>query len=135
MPFSRKLRMSNTGGLQMMNKANDGGNEVGIRFTKHALDRFRQRVVPILPEHTRVKYRKYSQIKRLIKRARLFTDDIHQAEGDLIKVDAFLTIDGYPPVPLTFVLNAVSNVIVTLYTQGGWEITTQSGKMFWRWLN
>jgi hypothetical protein len=105
-----------------------------IRPTKHALDRFRQRVLPLLPEDTRAEYRKFSQMKHLINRVQLYTEDFHPAYDGLLKANVFLSIDEFPPIPMTFVINPVNNVIVTLYTQSGWDITSNDGEITLRWL-
>jgi hypothetical protein len=104
-----------------------------IRPTKHALDRFRQRVIPLLPEDTRAEYRKYSQMKHLIKRVQLYTEDFHPAHDGLMKANVLLNIAEFPPLPLTFVINPVNNVIVTLYPQSGWDITSNEGEITLRW--
>ena len=104
-----------------------------IRPTKHALDRFRQRVMPLLPEDKRTEYRKYNQMKHLVNRVQLYTEDIRKAAGGLLKIDVFLRIDELPPIPLTYVIDPVEKLIVTLYTQSGWEITSDSGEMKLRW--
>tara|TARA_B100000029_G_scaffold493473_1_gene556040 strand:- start:294 stop:632 length:339 start_codon:yes stop_codon:yes gene_type:complete len=104
-----------------------------IRPTKHALDRFRQRVMPLLPEDKRTEYRKYSQMKHLVNRVELYTEDIRKAAGGLLKMDVFLQIDEVPPIPLTYVIDPVEKLIVTLYTQSGWEVTSDSGEMKLRW--
>ena len=104
-----------------------------IRPTKHALDRFRQRVMPLLPEDKRTKYRKYSQMKHLVNRVELYTEDIRKAAGGMLKVDVFLQIDEVPPIPLTYVIDPVEKLIITLYTQPGWEVTSDSGEMKLRW--
>ena len=102
---------------------------VAIRPTKHALDRFRQRVLPLLPEDTRTDFRKYSQMKHLINRVQLYPEDIASSSDDLLKVNVFLSLDELPPIPLTYVINPVDMLIVTLYTQSGWEVTADSGEM------
>ncbi len=104
-----------------------------IRPTKHALDRFRQRVMPLLPEDKRTEYRKYSQMKHLVNRVELYTEDIRRAAGGMLKVDVFLQIDEVPPIPLTYVIDPVEKLIITLYTQSGWEVTSDSGEMKLRW--
>ena len=104
-----------------------------IRPTKHALDRFRQRVMPLLPEDKRTEYRKYSQMKHLVNRVELYTEDIRKAAGGMLKVDVFLQIDEVPPIPLTYVIDPVEKLIITLYTQSGWEVTSDSGEMKLRW--
>ena len=103
-----------------------------IRPTKHALDRFRQRVMPLLPEDKRTKFRKNSQMKYLVNRIELYTEDIREAPGGLWKMDVFLQIDEVPPIPLTYVINHVEKLIVTLYIQPGWEVTSDSGEITWR---
>ena len=104
-----------------------------IRPTKHALDRFRQRVMPLLPEDKRTEYRKYSQMKHLVNRVELYTEDIRKAAGGMLKVDVFLQIDEVPPIPLTYVIDPVEKLVITLYTQSGWEVTSDSGEMKLRW--
>ena len=104
-----------------------------IRPTKHALDRFRQRVLPLLPEDTRAEFRKYSQMKHLIKRVQLYTEDFHPAYDGLLKANVFLHLDESLPIPLTFIINPKNNVIVTLYTQSGWDINLNEGEITWRW--
>ena len=104
-----------------------------IRPTKHALDRFRQRVMPLLPEDKRTEYRKYSQMKHLVNRVGLYTEDIRKAAGGMLKVDVFLQIDEVPPIPLTYVIDPVEKLIITIYTQSGWEVTSDSGEMKLRW--
>ena len=106
---------------------------VAIHPTKHALDRFRQRVIPLLPEETRSQFNKLNRIKNLIKRASLINEGSTPARDGLIKIHAFINIDGLPPIPLTFVLNPENNVVVTLYKQNGWNVVYKSGKMEWRW--
>ena len=104
-----------------------------IRPTKHALERFQQRVMPLLPEHTRVEYRKYNKMKHLINRVQLYSEDIRNTSSGLLKIDVFLQIDGVPPIPLTYVINPVEKLIVTLYTQSGWDVSSDSGELKVRW--
>ena len=108
-------------------------NVESIRPTKHALDRFRQRVLPLLPENTRADFRKYSQMKQLIKRVQLYTEDFFPANDGLLKANVFVNFDKIQPIPLTFIINPVNNVIVTLYAQSGWNITSNKGEIIWRW--
>ncbi|MEC7704596.1 MAG: hypothetical protein VX906_05055 [Candidatus Thermoplasmatota archaeon] len=108
-------------------------NELAIRPTKHALDRFRQRVLPLLPEDTRADFRKYNQMKHLIKRVQLYTEDFFPVNDGLLKANVFVNLDKIPPIPLTFIINPVNNVIVTLYVQSGWDITSNKGEITWRW--
>ena len=107
----------------------------GIKFTKHALDRFKQRIMPLLCEETRNTHRRYRDIKKLISRARFFADDIHYSNRNAVKLDAFLTIEGNPTVPLTFVIGAKDMKILTIYTRSGWEISTDNKGITWRWLS
>jgi hypothetical protein len=71
----------------------------------------------------------------LISRARFFADDIRLSNNDVIKINAFLTIEGNPPIPLTFVIESKKKKILTLYTQSGWKITTEKKGITWRWFS
>ena len=104
-----------------------------IRPTKHALDRFQQRVMPLLPEHTRIEYRKYKKMKHLINRVQLYPEDIRDTKSGLLKIDVFLQIDGIPPIPLTYVINPVEKLIITVYTQSGWDVSSDSEGLNLRW--
>tara|TARA_E500000331_G_C16843376_1_gene534510 strand:- start:127 stop:507 length:381 start_codon:yes stop_codon:yes gene_type:complete len=126
--------MSFTGGMQMIAvPMNILDTKIG--FTKHALDRFKERIMPLLCENTRNTNRRYSDFKKLISKARFFADDINHSNNDVIKINAFLTIEGNPTIPLTFVIETKKKKILTIYTQSGWKITTEKKGITWRWLS
>ena len=107
-----------------------------IHPTKHALERFKQRVFPLLSLSTRDTYSDHKDLKHLIRRVHCFAKDIRRTRNNnVIKVDVFLTVEDNPPIPLTYVIDAKKNTILTLYTQGGWDVSIKSGKLLWRWLN
>ena len=109
-----------------------------IHPTKHAIERFKQRVFPLLSLNTRDTYSDYNNLKHLICSVDCFEEeeDIRQTRNNnVIKMDVFLTIEDNPPIPLTYVINSKDNTILTLYTRGGWEVSIKSGKLLWRWLN
>jgi hypothetical protein len=126
--------MSYTGGLQMIAEPMYAQG-TGIKFTKHVLERFKQRIMPLLCEETRNTHRSYRDFKKLISTARFFADDIRHSNRNVIKVDAFLTIAGNPPVPITFVIETEKKKVLTLYTQSGWEISTEKKGISWRWFS
>jgi hypothetical protein len=103
-----------------------------IHPTNHAIDRFEERVLPLLPDDTRTRMTDKKKIKqrlyRLARRADL------SAEGSqMLNIQVFLTIQGYPPIPLTLVIDTAKKTLVTLYISPGWVMDESNGRGVWRW--
>ena len=105
-----------------------------LRPTKHALDRFRQRVLPLLPTDLHSKFCHYGMVAKLLRSTKINPDDFSETHNDSIKVNAFLSIDGLPYLPLTFIINPIRSIIITLYIQSGWDVENKSGTITWRWM-
>ena len=110
-------------------------NTIGTRlqFTKHALDRFNQRIVPLLCEETRNTHRDHRNFKKLIDLNNLFTE-VNNLEDNVVKINRFLIVEGNIPIPITFVVECKKKKILTLYTQSGWEKISGKNGISWRWL-
>ena len=106
---------------------------VAIIPTKHALERFRERVLPLLPESKRVECRADDQMLNLLKRADITTDEVRKARSGCVKVDVIFSLDELPPIPLTLVINPEDGVLVTLYTPSGWKFKPHSNRMMMSW--
>ena len=103
-----------------------------IHPTKHAIDRFAQRVLPHLPKKSRNKMKKNDRIKqslyRLIRRT-----EITGKEGQLLHVQTFFTIQGFVVVPLTLVIDLVNRTLCTLYISPGWQNIGNDENSKWMW--
>jgi len=110
-------------------------NAIGtkLQFTKHALDRFKQRIMPLLCDETRNTHRNYRDFKKLIDQNNLFTE-INNLEDNIVKINRFLIVEGNIPIPITFVVERKKKKILTLYTQSGWEKISGINGISWRWL-
>ena len=103
-----------------------------IHPTNHAIDRFKERVLPLLPDDSRKRMNDKKNIKqRLYDLAR--RADISTKEHQIIHLQAFLTIQGYLPIPLTLVINTAKKTLVTLYIASGWVMEESNGRIVWRW--
>ena len=103
-----------------------------IHPTNHAIDRFEERVLPLLPDDTRTRMNDKKKIKQrlygLARRA-----DISAEGSRMLHTPAFLTIQDYPPIPLTLVIDPVKKTLVTLYISSGWVMDESNGRTVWRW--
>jgi len=103
-----------------------------IHPTNHAINRFEERVLPLLPDDTRTRMNDKKKIKQrlygLARRA-----DISAEGSRMLHIQAFLTIRDYPPIPLTLVIDPVKKTLVTLYISSGWVMDDSNGRTVWRW--
>ena len=107
-------------------------NQKIIHPTTHAIERFEQRVLPHLPEDSRTRLQKKEKIRQdlyaLARRAELFTEESTR----VVHVPAFFTVKGYPPIPLTLVIDPVRSTIITLYIAPFWENVGTKESPMWR---
>jgi hypothetical protein len=103
-----------------------------IHPTNHAIERFKERVLPLLSDYTRAIMNDKITIK---ERLYVLTDcvDISEEGSQIVKTQAFLTLLDYPPIPLTLVINPAKKTLVTLYISAGWIMEERKGKIVWRW--
>jgi hypothetical protein len=103
-----------------------------IHPTNHAIDRFKERVLPLLPDDSRTRMKNKKNIKQrlygLARRAEISTEG-HQ----ILHLQVFLAIHDYPPIPLTLVINTAKKILVTLYISSGWVMDESNGRIVWRW--
>ena len=102
-----------------------------IHPTTHAIERFELRVLPHLPEGSRTRLQKKEKIRQglyaLARRAE-FTEESTR----VVHVPAFFTVKGYPPIPLTLVIDPVRSTIITLYIAPFWENVGTKESPKWR---
>ena len=101
-----------------------------IHPTTHAIERF-EPVLPHLPEGSRTRLQKKEKIRQdlyaLARRAE-FTEE----STLVVHVPAFFTVKGYPPIPLTLVIDSVRSTIITLYITPFWENVGTKESPKWR---
>ena len=103
-----------------------------IHPTNHAIERFEERVLPLIPEDSRSRLNDKRKIKQqlynLARRA-----NISAEESQMIHIQTFLTTGGHPLIPLTLVVDSVKKTLVTLYISPGWVLNESNGRFVWRW--
>ena len=59
--------------------------------------------------------------------------EIAEEQSCKLHVQVFFIVQGYPPIPLTLVIDPAKKTLVTLYISSGWEKDESSGQTVWRW--
>ena len=104
-----------------------------IHPTNHAIERFEERILPLIPETNSKRPRGKKIIKerlyRLMKRAKI------SFEGSKTeKITVYFTPIGSkpsPPIPITLVINPVRRVLVTLYPSPNWVSENKNNFTTW----
>jgi hypothetical protein len=103
-----------------------------IHPTTHAIDRFRQRVLPHLPVITHSKLKKKNHIKqslyRLVRRT-----EITEESKQMLHLQTFFTVRGYAPIPITLVIDPVNRTLCTVYITSGWQNVGSEENPKWMW--
>ena len=103
-----------------------------IHPTTHAIERFQQRVLPHLPENSRRLLQKKEKIRQslygLARRA-----EFAEAGSQILHAPAFFIVQGYPPIPLTLVIDPTNRTLCTLYISPGWQNVGSEENPKWRW--
>jgi hypothetical protein len=91
-----------------------------IHPTTHSIQRFEQRVLPHVPEDSRMRLKKRESIRQnlynLIRRTKFAHD-----EDQLFYLQTFFIVSGHLPIPLTLVIDPVKRTLCTLYISPGWQ--------------
>ena len=105
-----------------------------IHPSTHAIERFEQRVLPHLPETSRSRLQDKQRIKQslygLARRAE-FSENAEQ----MLHLQVFFIVQGYPPIPLTLVVDPVNRTLCTLYISSGWENVGDEMNPKWVWFS
>ena len=105
-----------------------------IHPSKHAIERFEQRVLPHLPEESQKWLLKDGVItQKLYNLAR--RSDFGEVNEYVVHVPVFFTVLDYPPIPLTLVISHANNTIITLYITPLWENLGTNDSPNWRFSN
>jgi hypothetical protein len=106
-----------------------------ITPTKHAVERFEQRIVPLFNDRTNNASKKLRSYRKLISQITPLVEDIYKAGKDIIKENVFLISDANPPIPITLVISTTKKKILTLYIQNGWKLIDGTRGYTWRWFS
>lgn len=106
-----------------------------ITPTKHAIERFEQRIVPLFNDRTNNVPKKPRSYRKLISQITPLVEDICKAGKDIIKENVFLISDVKPPIPITLVISTTKKKILTLYVQNGWKLIDGNRGYTWRWFS
>ena len=105
-----------------------------IHPTNHAIERFEERILPLIPETNSKRPKDKQAIKqrlyRLMNRAKIGNDELKSK-----KVDVFFTPVGCgpsPPIPITLVINPVRRILVTLYPSPNWVHESKNSSKIWK---
>lgn len=102
-----------------------------IHPTNHAVERFEQRVLPQLPKSQQIIMQKKERILHSLYKITQ-SIDIEEENNIVVHVNAFFTFKGYPPIPLTLVINPLRKVLFTLYISPSWENIGSPEYPIWR---
>jgi len=103
-----------------------------IHPTNHAIERFEERVLPLLPDDTRKRMNDKKKIKQRLYGLARHTD-ISVEGSQMLHIQVLLTIQDDSPIPLTLVINTAKKTLITLYISSGWVIKESNGRVSWRW--
>ncbi|MEO2121064.1 MAG: hypothetical protein ABGX44_04555 [Candidatus Poseidoniia archaeon] len=104
-----------------------------IHPTNHAIERFEERILPLIPETNSKRPKDKQTIKqrlyRLINRAKISNEELKSK-----KVDVFFSPIGCEqasPIPITLVINPAKRILVTLYLNPNWICESINGSTIW----
>ena len=91
-----------------------------IHPTNHAIERFEERILPLIPETNRPKDKQAikQRLYRLMNRAKIGNEELKSK-----KVNIFFSpvgCESSSPIPITLVINPVRRILVTLYPSSNW---------------
>ena len=105
-----------------------------IHPTNHAIERFEERILPLIcetnPKRPKDKQTIKQRLYRLMDRARISNEELKSE-----KVYIFYSPVGSkssPPIPITLVINPVRRILVTLYPSPNWVHESKSSSTIWK---
>lgn len=105
-----------------------------IHPTNHAIERFEERILPLIPENNPKRPKDKLAIKerlyRLMNRAKIGNEELKSK-----KVNIFFSpvgCESSPPIPITLVINPVKRILVTLYPSPNWIPERKNSSTIWK---
>jgi hypothetical protein len=105
-----------------------------IHPTNHAIERFEERILPLIPETNPKRPKDKQTIKqrlyRLLNRAMIGNEELKSK-----KVDVFFSpvgCESSPPIPITLVINPGKRILVTLYPSPNWVSSGNNNSTIWK---
>jgi len=105
-----------------------------IHPTTHAIERFGERILPLLPSSCQPLLSEKRHVRNALYALGQGTE-AHSKKKGIVHVFTFLTVVDHPPIPLTLVINTTKSTIITLYVCPSWENAGTAEKPKWRWLH
>jgi hypothetical protein len=114
-----------------------------IHPTNHAIERFEERILPLIPETNLKRPKDKQTIKRRLYRltnrltgtgVKIGNDELKSMKVGVMKVDVFFSPVGgeqSPPIPITLVINPVKRILVTLYLSSNWSCDNNNDPKVW----
>jgi len=103
-----------------------------IHPSTHAIERFEERVLPHLPEASRHRLKNKERIKQSLYGLARRTE-YNEASTQMLHLQVFFILAGYPPIPLTLVVDPAKRTLCTLYITPGWENVGTEKEPRWVW--
>ena len=104
-----------------------------IHPTKHAIERFEERVLPQLPSSQRTIMQKKEEIRHALYELARDIDIEEESNRERgVRVDTFLNLKGNTLIPLTLVINPLRKILLTLYISPNWENIGSQENPTWR---
>ena len=91
-----------------------------IHPTTHSIERFEQRVLPHVPEYSRMRLEKRESIRQNLYHLVRRTEFANEAD-QLLHLQTFFIVSRHHPIPLTLVIDPVKRTLCTLYISPGWQ--------------
>lgn len=102
-----------------------------IHPTTHAIERFGERIVPLLPSSCQPLLSEKRQVRNALYALGQGTE-AHKKKKGVVHVFTFFNVIGHPPIPLTLVINTSKSTIITLYLCPLWENVGSADNPKWR---
>jgi len=104
-----------------------------IHPTTHAIERFGERILPLLPSSCQPLLSEKRNVRNALYALGQETEAHKKKEG-VVHVFTFFNVVGHPPIPLTLVINTAKSIIITLYLCPSWENVGSAENPKWRCL-
>ena len=104
-----------------------------IHPTKHAIERFEERVLPQLSISQRTIMQKKKKIRHALYKLTRNIDIEEESNGERsVRVNTFLNLKGNLSIPVTLVIHPLRKILLTLYISPNWENIGSQENPTWR---
>tara|TARA_B110000444_G_scaffold250902_1_gene277995 strand:- start:1784 stop:2137 length:354 start_codon:yes stop_codon:yes gene_type:complete len=107
--------------------------------TNHAIERFEERILPLIPKTNPMRPNDKQIIKkrlfRLTKMNVKIDEELESMKHDILEINVFFTPVGgekSPPIPITLVINRNKRILLTIYITSNWSCDDEKNPKVWR---